>query len=395
MRFLGSVRKDLRANGLRNVLTAATMLLGVLAVVSVNLVGSIAKDIFVAQEEQLYGREATFSTLFEVSQGDPDQIRAIEKGIDDKIGPQNAATSISSSISLSMSAPGSPLTSAPPQLVESTWTSGSITTMQRLPVVSGQLYGDKALPPTIVVNEAAAALFGYGPHSTVRLRTSVGNHPWDFEITGVVADGSKEPRAYGNLLALLELMPDALDGGQIEIRVNSEPTSLAVVQSVVRDVASRAGVTKLGATTRSDTVQRVLAQIATLQTIFTGTAILVLGIAAIGLLNVGLASVRERSRELVIRRAVGARRRDVFGLVLGSSVAVGLGVGVFAGALAFAGYVFVVPALIPTNSAVVIPPFPILACAFGVAASVMTAAIGGLVPAISAARLPVALALRQ
>ena len=52
---------------------------------------------------------------------------------------------------------------------------------------------------------------------------------------------------------------------------------------------------------------------------FTAIALLVGGI---GIMNVLLASVLERTREIGVRRAVGARRRDIVAQFLAESVAI-------------------------------------------------------------------------
>jgi putative ABC transport system permease protein len=74
----------------------------------------------------------------------------------------------------------------------------------------------------------------------------------------------------------------------------------------------------------------------------TGIAILVGGI---GIMNVLLASVAERTREIGIRKAVGARRRDILVQFLAESVAIA-GVGSFMGVLLGLGGAFGITAAI-------------------------------------------------
>ncbi len=103
----------------------------------------------------------------------------------------------------------------------------------------------------------------------------------------------------------------------------------------------------------------------------------------------------ERARELVVRRAFGARRVDVFAQVIAGSAVVGVFVGLLAAGLAVVGTYIVLPAYIPAASAIVPPTFPWSACAAGFGAAVATGILGGLVPAIRATRLPVARAMRS
>ena len=394
MRYLTSVLKDLRANGLRSVLTSLTMLIGVLAVIAVTLAGSVARDMFVAHEEQLNGREATFSTSTVLAQGNVADTDSIYRALRAKIGDQDAAVVISLTTTLSVTSAAAKEANRPTKPMVVVWVEGDLNSIQRLPVVSGAMYGHTALPPTIVVNEAAAGGLGVPPRTSVILQMLNGNTPTSFHVSGVVADGQSEPRAYGDLDAVIDWFPEALTDAHAEIRIRAATESLDSVTRIVRDVAAQHGLVIPGQTTRSDTVQRVIQQLETLQAFFAWTAVIVLAIAALGLMNVGLASVKERARELVIRRALGARRRDIFGLVLGASLAIVVIVGLVGVLIAIVAVYVIVPAVIPPSSAITSPGFPVVACLSGLTAAIATAAMGSAAPAIRAARLPVALALR-
>jgi putative ABC transport system permease protein len=117
---------------------------------------------------------------------------------------------------------------------------------------------------------------------------------------------------------------------------------------------------------------------------FTAIALLVGGI---GIMNVLLASVLERTREIGVRRAVGARRRDIVRQFIAESVAIAVAgslIGLTAGLIG----AFAVTALMrartgaPIHAAVTLPT---------VAASLLAAALTGLVfglyPAVRASRL--------
>ncbi|PNL17096.1 ABC transporter permease [Micrococcus sp. FDAARGOS_333] len=87
---------------------------------------------------------------------------------------------------------------------------------------------------------------------------------------------------------------------------------------------------------RVDRVGELRDSLSFMQAVFSAVAAAALLVSALGLLNIGLASIAERSRELVVRRALGAQRRHLFVQVMGSSlllavivtvVAVGLVVG--------------------------------------------------------------------
>ena len=104
-------------------------------------------------------------------------------------------------------------------------------------------------------------------------------------------------------------------------------------------------------------------------------------VGGIGIMNIMLATVSERTREIGIRRALGARRRDIrfqflvtasVLALLGGALGVGLGVGIAHGVAAYAGWPTVV-----TLSSIVL--------SLGVSTAVGVAS--GLYPAVRAARL--------
>lgn len=110
-------------------------------------------------------------------------------------------------------------------------------------------------------------------------------------------------------------------------------------------------------------------------------------ILALGILNIGLAGVSERARELVIRRAVGATRGDIIAQMLVSAMLVGVlaaSVAVVLGAVAVEWWV---PQRIPPGSALAPPGLPWQAAGWGIIAAVTTTLAGSLLPALVAARL--------
>lgn len=116
----------------------------------------------------------------------------------------------------------------------------------------------------------------------------------------------------------------------------------------------------------------------------TGISLLVGGI---GIMNVLLASVAERTREIGVRRAAGARRRDILSQFLAESVAI-TAAGSLAGvALGVAG-AFGVSALIRSQTqADMFAAFTWGTAAVGVIAAVTVGIAFGMYPALRAARL--------
>lgn len=111
-------------------------------------------------------------------------------------------------------------------------------------------------------------------------------------------------------------------------------------------------------------------------------------VGGIGIMNVLLAAVTERTREIGIRRAVGARSRDVLFQFLAESVAI-TGVGSALGAALGLGSAFAITALIRSRAAgaPIEAAFTWETLAVAMTAAVVVGLAFGLYPALRAARL--------
>jgi len=118
-----------------------------------------------------------------------------------------------------------------------------------------------------------------------------------------------------------------------------------------------------------------------------GIALLVGGI---GIMNIMLASISERVREIGIRKSVGASDGDIFVQILAESVVISM-LGGFLGMGAALGLVRLVSQLSPTGNEPIVTPLA-LAVAFGF--SVVVGILAGIYPAVKAARLNPIEALR-
>jgi len=101
-------------------------------------------------------------------------------------------------------------------------------------------------------------------------------------------------------------------------------------------------------------------------------------------------SMSARQRDIAILRALGARRRTIFGSVVGEAAVIGL-MGAGAGFAVFAGLGALVAALIQGQTGVVLEPLkwnPVFW--WSPAVFVGMCVLGGIVPAIKAYRVPVA-----
>jgi putative ABC transport system permease protein len=179
-----------------------------------------------------------------------------------------------------------------------------------------------------------------------------------------------------------------VSGLTLVVRTAQRPES---VGTAVRDVVRRldADLPVVGMTTMEDVVSRSVEAprfYAFLLAVFSAAA---LALAAIGIYGVLSYAVAARTREIGVRIAIGARRRDVIGMVLGNAArlaALGLGAGLAAALLLtrlLSGILFDVRPFDPATYAAV------SAILFGVAL------LAALVPARRASIVDPMTALRQ
>ena len=113
-------------------------------------------------------------------------------------------------------------------------------------------------------------------------------------------------------------------------------------------------------------------------------------VGGIGIMNIMLASISERVREIGIRKSVGATNGDIFIQILAESVVIAI-LGGLVGLAASYALVYVIGQFSPTDNAPMVG-FSALVLAFG--ASALIGVLAGIIPGVKAARLNPIEALR-
>ncbi|MFB2598765.1 ABC transporter permease [Herbiconiux sp. P17] len=126
-----------------------------------------------------------------------------------------------------------------------------------------------------------------------------------------------------------------------------------------------------------------------------GIAVLVLLLGALGLVNIALVTVKQRVREIGIRRSFGATAGRVFFAVMMESVVATIA----AGALGVVAAILIVQSpwvhdLVGQGMVTDFPPFPVDAALLGLLAATAVGALAGLLPALVAVRVKVIDAIR-
>ncbi len=171
--------------------------------------------------------------------------------------------------------------------------------------------------------------------------------------------------------------------GEIDAVIEQAATTLRIRRNVSPDAPNNFGVN------RAEQVFEVVQQIIVgLAAVIVPIAVAGLVVGGVGVMNIMLVSVTERAPEIGIRRALGARQRDVLAQFLIEAIAL-TGVGGVIGIIVGFLFAFIINFVVNFPAAV-----PLWAIVLGFLTSATVGLIAGMWPAIRAARLDPVAAIR-
>jgi putative ABC transport system permease protein len=244
----------------------------------------------------------------------------------------------------------------------------------------------------------AAARTGYRVGDTITvLSPDQARHP--LTLVGLISFGTSKQYADQAVVVLTPGAMSALAGAtgyQQVVAVAAPGVSQRDLADRVRAALPAADRVSTGTRYRFDLANSAINEVNPFLTVVLAFAVIACVVAAFVIYNTFTILVAQRMRELALLRCVGAGRRQVFGLVLAESAAVGLigavagiglglavGYGLFSGASALG-------AALPAHPLVLTPTPILVAVLLGVVVTVASA----VVPAVRATRVPPLAALR-
>lgn len=386
---------EVRVHRVRVVLSLVGVFLAVLALTTVTAVGAMGRQLVTEETERIGGRPAT--VLVEIYPEGVELDRAVATAALDTFVDRHEvrwSTSGGWGTQAPVRFPGGT------QLVQMAPVDPAYGLIHRVVVEDGRWFADDdvdRLAPPLVVNRAFAD--AVGPAADPGGLPAVvlgGETPVTAVVVGVVDDGQDYPSAF--LLAdhAERWLPVGQDGSGVtrELWVPDDDAD-AVVSLAQAELTGAVPGTYVNAY-RSDSAEGLQVLDLVLAYGVRGAGLFALLLGGLGVLNVGLVTVRQRVREIGVRRSFGATSARVFTAVLLESVVATT----LAGAAAVVVSVGVVSNL-PLEllggyglSLSDVPPFPVRAAVEGLVAAVGVGALAGLVPAVVAVRARVVDAIR-
>ncbi len=400
---------NLASQKTRTLLTALGMIFGVGAVIGMLAIGAGARDESLRFIEQLGVRNLLIDSIPCTSSAELQQRRRSSQGLNER-DVRIIQANLDSLNQLSPRRTMHPSRLLPKPVGEAPWLYGvrsSYAQIHNWILAEGSAFGEaeeQASAAVCVLGETAkTGLLGYEPAVGKYIKVE---DTW-LRVVGVLreqaASGSQNLAAAGSdvnnriytplstfqyrFWDLTGYLRDPLDGVDVQLKLGADSVQSAKVATAILNSTHR-GTQDFSVTIPAE----LLAEQQRAQVIFTYVMVAIAAISllvgGIGIMNIVLATVLERTREIGIRRATGARRSDIMRQFLLESVLIS-----FAGGMLGIGFGYFLSWFIARAAdwKTIVTTSSILV-AFGV--SVGVGVVFGIYPALKASRIDPIEALR-
>ncbi|MGA1836194.1 FtsX-like permease family protein [Herbiconiux sp. 11R-BC] len=422
--FVGAVLEawqELRVHRTRVLLSLVGVAVAVCSLTTVVALGAILQQSNEELSERSSGRPATLYVSAYTTDGstvDPAKMEAVWDEMLDRYDISYASRVMQSSLLVPFATGGVPvMTQAVDQpygemhrvrLSEGAWFSPSDAEQLAPRLVVNQVFYDRIGRPDLATHPTVAL----GGQGIVGGASGVAAGGTTAVIVGVTPAASWETEPSMFMLAgQLQALQEAAASGSGSTGVSSGPfdggsqtqyemwvppaASDDLMAAARRDVQAALGDSVTVDVLRQDYAQYGDDPFLVTKLVVGGIAVLVLLLGALGLVNIALVTVKQRVREIGIRRSFGATAGRVFFAVMMESVVATIA----AGAAGVAAAILIVQSpwvhdAVGQGLVSDFPPFPMDAALLGLAAATAVGAVAGLLPALVAVRVKVIDAIR-
>lgn len=399
--FVGALAEawaELRHHKLRVLLSLIGIAVSVGAITAVLALGEYQRQQQAEQSDQQGGRRATVAVAASREDGAPvdwDALDAQFARVSERYGFTDT-TRVVQQIMLPVQTPDWV------RDVSTTLVDPAYPVMHRTPLREGRWFREDdaaLLAPPVVISEALWEVYGSPPLATHPELTLTGDLGGTYQIVGVTPKQSvwDTQKSLYLLYDTYRARVDSFPPNAYVVREVWVPESIVAELGPVFAMDMRTGLdagTQL-TVSRTDWGSRPGVEQASLvfELVTGGIAGLVLLLGGLGLVNIQLVAMRQRIREIGVRRSFGATAGRIFTTVLLESVVATALAGVIGIALAVA--VLRAPFVTDLFGGMQdVPPFPLRAAFTGLIAAVAIGALAGFIPALVAVRAKVIDALR-
>jgi ABC-type lipoprotein release transport system permease subunit len=392
---------EVRVHKARVVLSLVGVFLAVFAMTTVTALGLLVAQVQQEQGERMGGRAATIAvTAYDPQTGMPPATQEWDAAVADLTERYGiTATASIGYDETRFRLPGGT------QAVQTRRVSPSYGQLHRIEPIEGRWLreGDRdSLAPAVVVNEAFLGALGVPDLSSQPTVVIGGRTPVRAAVVGVVREGYADEllayrvdRSAGPWDAPRAADPSEMGSSPPTLELWVPPEQADEVMAVVtNDLGLALGGVQVDAY-RQD-AQGLEETLGMLRLAIRGAGVVVLVLGGLGVLNIGLVTVRQRIREIGVRRSFGATSARVFSAIVLESVCATFLAGLAAVALSVV-LVRNLPLERLLNSGVPLadtPGFPVAAAVEGLVAATAVGALAGLLPAVIAVRARVIDAIR-